>query len=54
MTHIIAGGIGQRAIALFQQQGIEVFYGALQKKPEDLVLDFLNNTLVTFQNKCDH
>jgi ATP-binding protein involved in chromosome partitioning len=52
-THIIAGGMGGRAIALFQQNGVEVVYGAPSQKPEDLVLAFLNGQLETSSNLCD-
>jgi predicted Fe-Mo cluster-binding NifX family protein len=52
-THIIAGGMGGRAIALFQQKGIQVVYGAPSGKPEDLVNTFLNDELVTGGNYCE-
>jgi predicted Fe-Mo cluster-binding NifX family protein len=52
-THIIAGGMGGRAIALFQQNGIQVICGARIEKPEVLVEYFLNNKLETGSNYCD-
>jgi predicted Fe-Mo cluster-binding NifX family protein len=52
-THIIAGGMGGRAIALFQQNGVKVVCGAPPQKPEELVEAFLNNELETGGNLCD-
>jgi predicted Fe-Mo cluster-binding NifX family protein len=54
VTDVIAGGMGQRAINLFNQQNINVFVGAQVKKPEDLAKDLLNDTLVAGANYCDH
>ena len=53
-TVVIAGGMGQRAIQLFQQAGVEVFVGAPVDEPENLVKSYLNQTLVTGGNVCDH
>lgn len=54
VTDVIAGGMGQRAIALFNQQKINVFVGAQQKLPKDLANDLINNTLIAGANYCDH
>lgn len=54
VTDVIAGGMGQRAIDLFNQQKINVFVGAQIKNPKDLVSDLLNNTLQAGANYCDH
>jgi predicted Fe-Mo cluster-binding NifX family protein len=51
---VIAGGMGQRAISLFQEQGITVVVGAPADTPERLVADYLAGTLVTGGNVCDH
>ena len=51
---IIAGGMGQRAQALFAQNGIEVVVGAPGEKPEDIVSAYLAGTLAVGQNVCDH
>ncbi|HCO11652.1 MAG TPA: ATPase [Desulfonauticus sp.] len=51
---IIAGGMGARAIGLFEQLGIKVIVGASPDKPENIVQKYLNNTLTTGQNLCDH
>lgn len=52
-THIVAGGMGGRAQALFQQHGIAVVCGAPAWKPEDIVKALLNNTLTSSDNPCD-
>lgn len=51
---IIAGGMGMRARQLFQQNSIEVLVGAPVDKPESLVRAYLNGTLSTGENLCDH
>jgi len=51
---IIAGGMGQRAQQLFTQQGIQVVVGAASDSPEKLAENFLQGTLETGANACDH
>lgn len=51
---IITGGIGQRAQALFAEQGIQVVVGAAAETPEKLVSDYLAGTLQAGENVCDH
>jgi len=51
---IIAGGMGGRALALFDSHGIQVLLGAPPDPPEDLVQAFLAGNLSTGRNICDH
>jgi ATP-binding protein involved in chromosome partitioning len=51
---IIAGGMGSRAQGLFQQNRIGVVTGAMESDPEKAVLSYLNGTLTTGSNVCDH
>ena len=51
---IIAGGMGQRAIDLFNERGINVFVGAPAISPEEVVKGFLNESLSFSANYCDH
>jgi predicted Fe-Mo cluster-binding NifX family protein len=51
---IIAGGMGARALELFAQNGIEVITGAPVATPEDLVRSYLDRSLQTGANLCDH
>jgi predicted Fe-Mo cluster-binding NifX family protein len=51
---VIAGGMGSRAQMLFQQSGIKVVVGAVAKDPEEAVLSYLNGSLDTEGNICDH
>ena len=51
---IIAGGMGQRAQQLFTQNDIKVVVGASSSTPEELVLAYLQDTLQTGDNICDH
>jgi predicted Fe-Mo cluster-binding NifX family protein len=51
---IIAGGIGQRALDLFAQQGIEVRAGQPDRSVEELVAAYLNGTLQGTPTGCTH
>ena len=51
---IIAGGMGARALDLFAQNDIKVFVGASALTPEELVNQYLDDTLQTGGNVCDH
>lgn len=51
---IIAGGMGQKALSLFAQNGINVVVGAAREEPEKLVKGYLEDSLVTGVNLCDH
>jgi predicted Fe-Mo cluster-binding NifX family protein len=51
---IIAGGMGARALDLFAQNNIKVIVGASALTPEELVKQYLDNTLQTGGNVCDH
>jgi len=51
---IIAGGMGQRAQQLFAQNDIKVVIGASGQSPEELVSAYLEDTLETGDNICDH
>jgi len=54
VTDVIAGGMGERAIMLFNEQGINAFVGAPIKNARALVEDFLSNKLVLNANYCNH
>jgi predicted Fe-Mo cluster-binding NifX family protein len=51
---VIAGGMGSRAHTLFQDVSIEVFTGAPAESPVTLVRKYLDGTLVTGANACEH
>jgi predicted Fe-Mo cluster-binding NifX family protein len=51
---VIAGGMGQRAQALFQQEGIEVLCGAPPEDPGEAVQKYLSGGLEIGDNACDH
>ena len=53
-TVIIAGGMGQRAQALFADHRISVVVGAPARPPENLVESYLAGTLAVGDNVCDH
>lgn len=54
VTDVIAGGMGQRAINLFNNQDINVFVGAQVKSPRELATDLINGSLEAGSNYCDH
>jgi len=54
VTDVIGGGMGQKAIDLFNQQNINAFVGAPQKSAQELVTDFLEEKLNLSANYCNH
>lgn len=54
VTDVITGGMGQKAITLFNRQNINVFVGAEKKNYLELASDLINGTLVAGANYCDH
>lgn len=51
---VLAGGMGARAISLFKERGVEVITGSPALEPEEVVNKFLQGTLETGANACDH
>jgi ATP-binding protein involved in chromosome partitioning len=51
---IITGGMGQRAQQIFAQSGIQVVLGAPPDPADDVVTAYLNGSLQTGANPCDH
>jgi ATP-binding protein involved in chromosome partitioning len=51
---IIAGGMGQRAQTLFTDNGIQVVIGAPVEAPDIIVKQYLDGSLTTGENICDH
>ncbi|PKQ63841.1 ATPase [Labilibaculum filiforme] len=54
VTDVIAGGMGNRAIQIFNQHNVNVFVGAPQISAVELVNGFLNKSLSFTANYCDH
>lgn len=54
VTDVIAGGMGQKAIDLFNQQNINAFVGAPIKGAKDIIEDFLAKKLSLNANYCNH
>lgn len=51
---IIAGGMGQRARELFAQAGIKTVVGVSSGSVQELVTAYLEKTLQSGANLCDH
>jgi len=51
---VITGGIGQRAVMLFEAQGIKVIPGAPALSAGHVVADYLKGNLQSGSNTCDH
>jgi len=54
VTDIIAGGMGQRAIQIFNSSGVNAFVGAPRLSAREIVEGFLNKSLEFSANYCDH
>ena len=50
----IVGGMSENAQQLLRGNGIEVVMGAPMDSPESLANQYLTNTLVSGENRCDH
>ncbi len=53
-TVIISGGMGMRAQSMFNQHGIQVIVGSPVGEPKVIAAAYLNGTLETGANICDH
>lgn len=51
---VIAGGMGMRAQQFLEQFGIQVIVGAPSAPPEEVARAWLDGTLQTGGNICDH
>jgi predicted Fe-Mo cluster-binding NifX family protein len=54
ITDVIAGGMGQKAVNLFNQQNINAFVGAPIDSADSLVNDFIAGKLSLNANYCNH
>jgi predicted Fe-Mo cluster-binding NifX family protein len=54
VTVVIAGGMGARALSLFQQASIEVITGAPAESVAALVRKYLEGSLVSVEHLCEH
>ncbi len=54
VTDVIAGGMGNRALQLFNNHNIRVYTGAPVMQAKELVKGFLTNTVQFNGNQCDH
>ncbi|HRZ76835.1 MAG TPA: NifB/NifX family molybdenum-iron cluster-binding protein [Bacteroidales bacterium] len=54
ITDVIAGGIGDRAIALLQSIDIQVTAGVAVRPVRELAQDYLHGDLAGGRNRCDH
>ncbi|OPX28284.1 MAG: ATPase [Gemmatimonadaceae bacterium 4484_173] len=53
-TLVIAGGMGSRAQSLFVQNGVQVVVGANGADTREVVRNYLDGSLETTGNTCDH
>lgn len=54
VTDVLAGGMGQKAIQIFNYNEVNVFVGAPRKSAKDLVQGFLDSSIQFTANYCDH
>jgi len=54
VSEILAGGMGKKAIEIFNANGVNVFVGAPKLDAKELVEGFLNQTINFDANYCDH
>jgi ATP-binding protein involved in chromosome partitioning len=51
---VISGGMGINAQNLFANHGVKVIIGASETDPEKAVLNYINGSLNTGSNICEH
>jgi predicted Fe-Mo cluster-binding NifX family protein len=51
---VLVGGIGQKAVSLFQNFGVKPVIGVPVKQPEQLIKEFIAGELETGVNQCSH
>ena len=51
---IIVGGVGGKAIQIFNSRNINVFIGANVKRPNELIEDYILGKLALTGNLCNH
>lgn len=54
VSDLITGGIGPKAVDILNSRNINVFTGAPVESPQKIVKDFLEGTLKTTANMCNH
>ncbi|KUG15455.1 dinitrogenase iron-molybdenum cofactor biosynthesis [hydrocarbon metagenome] len=53
ITHVLAGGMGMKAVQLFNEQGIEVTLG-ISGPVDEVINDFMCGRIVPGKSMCDH
>lgn len=54
VSAIIAGGMGPRAVGLFEENGVHVILGAPEDEPAEVMRAHLAGSLTLGENVCDH
>ena len=54
VTDVLAGGMGNKAIQIFNYNNVNVFVGAPKTTARELVQGFLNESIQFNANYCDH
>jgi predicted Fe-Mo cluster-binding NifX family protein len=51
---VLTGGIGQKAVQLFQQYNIIPVIGVPEKPAKELIVDFVEGRIESGLNQCSH
>lgn len=54
VTDVLAGGMGQKAIQIFNYNNVNVFVGAPKQSAKKLVEGYLKSSIEFTANYCDH
>jgi len=54
VSDVLAGGMGHKAIQIFNYNNVNVFVGAPQLSANELVIGFLEKSIEFTANYCDH
>lgn len=53
ITHVLAGGMGMKAVQLFEEQGIHVLCG-ISGPVDQIIGDFVGNRIAAGESTCNH
>jgi predicted Fe-Mo cluster-binding NifX family protein len=54
VTHVLAGGMGQKAIQIFERNNVQVAVGAPVASSKEIIKGFISGQIAFKANHCDH
>jgi len=51
---MLVGGVGQKAISIFEANNIEIIMGVTKEDPKDIIQEYIEGKLVSSGSACNH